>query len=260
MAAKLQLPDVTLLSVTAVDIEETHAALLHCAGCADFAAVKMLSSVPPAITDPGVEYIRIPPIDLRGYSRFILESLSPYVQTGFCLIVQSDGFIVDAAHWRDEFLDYDYVGAPWPRYVVPPRGSGRLLVRLSKNFVGNGGFSLRSKRLLEVASRIRFDELEFPVAPEDLLICHHLYDEIRAAGIRFAPPEIAARFSIESPARLFGQSIDSVFGFHGRYWRDACRAKCHMPPRTGAPRKSLQDYPQLSLLNAILPPIGRLKS
>jgi hypothetical protein len=53
---------------------------------------------------------------------------------------------------------------------------------------------------------------------EDLVICHFLYEEMRAQGIRFAPPELAAQFSIESPESLYGQHIDAVFGFHGKHW------------------------------------------
>ena len=36
-------------------------------------------------------------------------------------------------------------------------------------------------------------------------------------GIRFAPPKLAAQFSIESLDNLYGQDINSVFGFHGKH-------------------------------------------
>lgn len=219
MPARLSLPTVTLLTVTAVDLDQAQAALLHCARCADFGAVKMLCPIRPAAADPGVEYVRIPPIDLEGYNRFVLESLGAYVGTPHCLIVQSDGFILNPARWDAQFLDYDYIGAPWPEYVEVVGGE-RLW--LDRNSVGNGGFSLRSRKLLEVTSRLRFDELEFPHSSEDLLICHYLYEEMLSAGIRFAPPELAALFSIESPG-IYGQSPASVFGFHGRHWLDAWR-------------------------------------
>ena len=221
VTAKIQLPKVTLATVTSVNFEETHAALLHCAGCIEFGAVRMLCSTLPRKTDPRVKYIRIPPIDFLGYSRFIIEELNSHVQTDHCLLIQSDGFVLDAALWRNEFLEYDYIGAPWPEYVGLAFG-GRM--RLDKNSVGNGGFSLRSKKLLEVTSRIRFDRLSFPLRSEDLVICHYLYNEMRAAGIRYAPPELAAVFSIESPG-IYGQSLDSVFGFHGKHWLERGRAK-----------------------------------
>jgi hypothetical protein len=220
MTARLRLPTVTLLTVTAVDLDQAHAVLLHCASCADFGAVKMLAPMRPTRPDARVEYIDIPDIDLYGYNRFMVESLGAHVRTGHCLVVQSDGFILNPALWDDRFLDYDYVGAPWPEYVDVVGGE-RL--RLDRNPVGNGGFSLRSQRLLELTSRLRFDELAFAHSSEDLVICHYLYEEMRAAGIRFAPPELAARFSIESPG-IYGQSPDRVFGFHGRHWLEAWRA------------------------------------
>jgi hypothetical protein len=217
MSTKLRLPDVTLLSVTSVNVDQTSAVLLHCAEGIEFGAVKMLCSALPTVSDPRVQYIRIPPIDFLGYSRLMIEALNEYVQTRHCLVVQSDGFVLDPARWHQEFFEYDYIGAPWPEYVAIS-GPGNRRLRLDKNPVGNGGFSLRSKKLLEVTSRLRFDRVDFPLKSEDLLICHYLYDDMRAAGIRFASPEIAALFSIESPGGLYGQSLDTVFGFHGKHW------------------------------------------
>ena len=226
--AKVRLPSVTLVTVTSVNIDETHDALLHCAECVKFGAVKMVCSALPAKTDRRVEYIRMPPIDFLGYSRFIIEALNAHIETSHCLLIQSDGFILDAARWRDRFLEYDYIGAPWPEYVGLTLG-GRM--RLDKNPVGNGGFSLRSKKLLEVTSSIRFDRLNFPLTSEDLVICHYLYDDMRAAGIRFAPPELAAVFSIESPG-IYGQSLDTVFGFHGKVWLEKARARARLLPKS----------------------------
>ena len=39
-------------------------------------------------------------------------------------------------------------------------------------------------------------------------------------GIRFAPPKIAAQFSMENENHLFGLDVISVFGFHGKHFRD----------------------------------------
>jgi hypothetical protein len=222
MHGKLKLTDVTLFTATSVEIEATHAALVHSMQGIAFGAVKMLSPTPPTTLDPRVEYHRTPAIDLFGYSRLILEGLNGHIQTDHCLIVQADGFVIDPARWEDEFLAYDYIGAPWPE-SVPTRGTLRF--QFGKNRVGNGGFSLRSKKLLETTARLRFDDLDFPLKSEDVLICHYLYDDMQAAGIRFAPPELAARFSIESPEGLYGQSFDTVFGFHGKNWLERHRAR-----------------------------------
>ena len=220
-----RLPGVTLLTATSVDIDPTHAAILRCVDQIKFGAVKMLSAAPPTKPDPRVQYVDIPPLDFIGYSRFIVEQLDAHIETDHCLIVQADGFILDAARWRPEFLEYDYIGAPWPEYIAFD-GGGIGLLRLDRNRVGNGGFSLRSKRLLKATSRLQFDGLDYPIKSEDILICHYLYDEMCAIGIRFAPPEIAALFAIESTRRLYGQSFHAVFGFHGKHWLDrAVRAQ-----------------------------------
>src|ERR1700722_12124880 len=62
-----------------------------------------------------------------------LWSLCAAAKTSHCLTIQYDGFVLDSDMWRAEFLDYDYIGAPWPH-----RGYA----------VGNGGFSLRSVEMM----------------------------------------------------------------------------------------------------------------
>ena len=39
-------------------------------------------------------------------------------------------------------------------------------------------------------------------------------------GICFAEPRLAAQFSIENVNHLYGQSVNTVFGFHGKHLRD----------------------------------------
>ncbi len=214
MSTRLHLPSVTLVAVSSLHIEQTNAALLHSAKHIDFAAVKFLCSRMPSMLDQRVEYLPIPQIDNLGYQRFMIKDLHAYVHTRHCLVIQYDGFVLDPARWRDEFLAYDYIGAPWPEVVLMK--PARVPIRL-RNPVGNGGFSMRSKKLLDVTSRLPFDQLDLPKA-EDVLICHFLYDEMCAAGITFAPRRLAARFAIETKLGRFGQSLDTVFGFHGKHW------------------------------------------
>jgi hypothetical protein len=196
MQPKLKLPSVTLITVTSVDIDNTNAALLHCCQSAEFGAVKMLCSQPPRFRSPQVQYLRIPPIDVLGYSRFIIQDLNNFVETEHCLIVQADGFV---------------------RLTGPG-----LYFRFGKNRVGNGGFSLRSKKLLEATARLRFDELDLPMKSEDIVICHYCFDDLRSVGIRFAPSTLAARFSLETEG-VHDVTLNSVFGFHGKHWLPAVR-------------------------------------
>ena len=56
---------------------------------------------------------------------------------------------------------------------------------------------------------------------EDVIICHYLYKEMIDKGIRFAPPKLAAQFALEDDINhLYGQDVNSVFGFHAKHMRD----------------------------------------
>jgi hypothetical protein len=142
----------------------------------------------------GVETVAIAPISSAGqYSRFMIKELDRYVDTGFALIVQYDGFVLNGACWSEQFLEYDYVGAPWA-------GADGMTV-------GNGGFSLRSKKLLRASQDPQIEQLH----PEDIALCRTYRPLLEGRhGVRFAPAEVARRFSFESlPA------AEPTFGFHG---------------------------------------------
>jgi hypothetical protein len=47
--------------------------------------------------------------------------------------------------------------------------------------------------------------------PDDVFICQHSAEQMRQKGMRYAPPEVAARFSIEHPVP---ESVQKPFGFH----------------------------------------------
>ena len=149
-----------------------------------------------------IEIIEIPDIKgIRGpnsYSHFCVKELGKYITTDFCLVVQHDGFILNPEMWTDEFLKYDYIGAAWPDgYYV--------------NRVGNGGFSLRSKKFLDACIDIFKDE--DIMDNEDLLICVLRYEDFIKRGIKYAPVNLAVKFSIEDLI----PEITSMhtFGFHG---------------------------------------------
>ena len=132
----------------------------------------------------------------------MLRGLAAHVATSHVLIVQWDGWVTHPAAWSAEFLEYDYAGAPWGRY---PDGMD----------VGNGGFSLRSRRLLHALQDERFALV--PGVPEDELIGRVWRPALeRDHAIRFAPSEVAGRFAYERTAPR-----GETFGFHGLFnvWR-----------------------------------------
>ena len=150
-----------------------------------------------AMTVPGVRVAPVPRIESEeGYSEFVLKTLVHAVDAEYVLIMQWDGFVIDAARWSDQFLLYDYVGARWPQHR-------------DGYTVGNGGFSLRSRKLLQALQ----DPVLRALHPEDAAICRSYRDYLeRRYGISFAPEEIADAFSFELDV-----SNTSTFGFHGMF-------------------------------------------
>ena len=192
----LHLKTCTAVAVTSVCRELTAHAARRCLASCDFADLFVLTDQPMDVPWRPIEPLR----GVGDYNRFIQRSLIEHVRTEHVLIFQWDGFVLDPGAWTDEFLAYDYIGAPWPEATSPP---GR--------HVGNGGFSLRSRLLLEALldPALDFD----PSRPEDKVICRELRPQLEERhGIRFAPVELAARFSFEH-LRTGAPS----FGFHGDF-------------------------------------------
>jgi len=214
----LKLSNVTLVAVSSVDIESTYLALEISSHEIEFGAIKFLTSELVETKNPKIQVTNIRRLDIDGYSSFILEELHQYIDTPFCLVIQADGFVLNAKQWNPDFLKYDYIGAPWPSEVVLLPSN--YIIHLNKNCVGNGGFSLRSKKLLELTSKIKCNELDFPSKSEDFIICYFLYEEMIKAGIRFPKPQIAASFSVESSNAAYGYTPNTSFGFHGKVLRD----------------------------------------
>jgi len=162
-----------------------------------------------------IECVAIPKLDYLGYSRFCVERLAQHVQTDHCLCMQLDGFAINPERWEDAFLELDYVGAPWT--------SKRGRTFPTPYVVGNGGFSLRSQRFLRVAAEQRwhadFSGLALPRkhwGNEDYFLCVLRRAALEAAGVRFAPPEVAMRFALQSGDVCSpGHDLEHVFGFHG---------------------------------------------
>ena len=218
MKKKLKLPDVTLLAATSSEMDAAQISMRISLHNIEFGASKLLCSAAPEKKYPDIEYISIPPLNsVDDYNKIIFQDLHKYFETSHCLIVQADSFVVNSDLWDDEFLKFDYIGGPWPNKIqINPN----LILHLEKNPVGNGGFSLRSRKLAETTAKINFKSLNFPMKAEDVVICYYLYKEMVDSGIRFAPPKLAAQFSMENVDHLYGQDADSVFGFHGKHLRD----------------------------------------
>lgn len=132
---------------------------------------------------------------IQEYSKFLIKDLNSEINSEFCLIIQKDGFPINLAAWTDEYLKYDYIGAPWYTQPWP-----------LDETVGNGGFSLRSKRYLEESSKLDYSGID----PEDVFLCRKMSKHLRSVGVKFAPHELAYKFSVED------LPYKGQFGFHGK--------------------------------------------
>ncbi len=224
MKNKIKLPTVTLFAASSVEIDHAQDSLKISSYEIEFASIKFLTSKKPKINFPEIEYIEIPEIDINGYNKIMINDLHKYFDTSHCLIVQSDSFVVNPNEWTNEFLKYDYIGAPWTKTINPKKN---LQIDLKKNRVGNGGFSLRSKKLAVATKDINLSELNLPLITEDVVMCHYLYEDLIKKGISFAPIELASKFSIEhvETNKEFGIGPGNVFGFHGKHLRKFFKEK-----------------------------------
>lgn len=199
--------NVTLVAVEGVDASLALKALKISKQNLNFAKVKLLSPEKPAEDLHNIEWVQIPPMDYIEYNRFILFKLSNYIDTQFALTIQTDGFVTNPQSWSPDFLQYDYIGAAWlPERVKYSQWVTEEAKATNTNYVGNGGFSLRSKQLLEATKNAPFE----CNGPEDAYICLNHYQYFADQGLKFAPIEVAHAFSKEQYTWL-----KDTFGFHG---------------------------------------------
>lgn len=192
MKKKLDLSRVSLVCVETRHFDLAYFALEKCLALAHFKEALLLSAS-PAPEKMGVKNLIIPPIgSTQEYSEFILRHLGEYFDGEFVLLIQWDSFILNSEIWSDDFLECDYIGAPWPHLPMS---------------VGNGGFSLRSRRLVNALAKMNLTRLH----PEDQCISEVYRGELETEhGIVFATPEMASKFAFELAIPEY-----ATFGFHG---------------------------------------------
>lgn len=162
-----------------------------------FADAVFLSDTADRYQLPGCRMVKIPRIASRAeYSRFVIKELGRHFRTSHLLVIQWDGYVINGKAWQEAFLEYDYIGAPWGFHTDQHR-------------VGNGGFSLRSRRLFDALQDRDIVELD----PEDDAIGRRYRPLLEGRhGIRFPSEDLARAFSFESM-----MPNGPPFGFHGLF-------------------------------------------
>lgn len=206
MKKKLKLKDITLCAVACTEIPGTLNALKKSMRGIEYGRVLFITHENIDTKNSNIEVVKIEKLDYKGYNNFMLYRLKDYIDTDFVLIVQYDGYVLHPQKWTDKFLDYDYIGAPWPK--------NRHFTKEGRNIrVGNGGFSLRSKKLLHILSDLNLPLSDFGTGffHEDGIICSGYREILEKNSIKFAPIDIASAFSRERWCR---DSHIFPFGFH----------------------------------------------
>jgi len=188
----LELPDVTLISIATVCHDLTTMAIKECVSKVNFGDVRVYSDKD---IWPGTYQIE-PFSDLTKAGQFTVYELPYKITTSHALFIHYDSWVLDTGMWDNDFLKYDYIGAPW--WYTDGLN------------VGNSGFCIRSVALMK---HIAENPDMFPmVMPEDGYLCRQY--RTKMPQFIWATQEAAERFSFERVRK----AIDSRhFGFHGLF-------------------------------------------
>lgn len=201
---KLKLPTVTLLCVDCLNVTRAINVIEHCKSLCEFGDIKLLTSLPTDYEHA----VQIPPLNsLIAYSVFMLTDSYKYFETSHVLVVQRDGWILNTDAWNDDWLNYDYLGPLFVQY----------------DHVGNGGFSLRSKSIMQAAANTlpvwdwtnnEAERIHYNIIGmyED----GHLSFTMKQYGFNYPTPEVACVFAQGgNPNPIYYR--EKPFGFHGAY-------------------------------------------
>ena len=122
------------------------------------------------------------------------KTMSTYTK---CLVIQDDGIILRPG--VEEFLKYDYVGAPW----IDGPGNEYLKSHVNTNLVGNGGLSLRSIQAMIDITTTYQDEKHWTFyhnlvkIPEDVYFVKCMCSPVNKGKYILPTTQQASAFSME---------------------------------------------------------------
>jgi hypothetical protein len=142
-------------------------------------------------------------LTLKDYSQILVsKEFYLHIPTEVFLIFQTDSMI--STDYKDliyEYINYDYVGAPWP-----------------DKDVGNGGLSLRRKtKMLEVLEKCKYDgsvneDIYFSLLGQDIHINKPCYEHARRFSVETLYNDIS--FGVHKPwAHLHPDDLQNKIQF-----------------------------------------------
>lgn len=221
--AMLSLPSVTLLAIACDDPGPVLVSLDYTMQRVKFGRAVLLTNTTKYSPDfmepriPGLEVINLNESDKKvsvnrhktialDYEIDAIRKPVEFSQLGHVMCMEWDASVLNPGAWEKEFLDYDYIGAPWVNHNDPGWPTCN-----ETNNVGNGGFCLMSALFCEKA----FQAYEIFTGDEgmyvhDSWLCRTMRPWMMDKGVKYAPADLAARFSCENRIYL------GEFGFHGK--------------------------------------------
>jgi hypothetical protein len=130
--------------------------------------------------------------------------------------------MLNSQNWRDDWFKYDYIGGLTHAGLSNAQFYRNYSWKLTQNplVVQNGGFSLRSRKLLEAPTK--FGIVKHPqigeLANEDVQLCCFMRPALESVGVRFASNEDAKLFSFEHLDVDVHANVNlhNVFGHHAK--------------------------------------------
>lgn len=187
MTDKLNLPEVTLLCVETQMHALAQRTLTDMAAKIDFAEIVIHTDKPELIPVASARYVTVPNWPEKIMCGSYCYSKAPAsVNTSHMLFTEWDGAVRDTAKWNPAWLTYDYIGAPWPG-----RKGGQWEPRQGYT-VGNGGFTLWSKKLMTCIA-----DSGIPCATDIHIAIDYRDALVRLCDAKWAPESVAYQFAFE---------------------------------------------------------------
>ena len=177
---KLHLPDITLVMIETQSPELARLAMEDSMRDVEFGDTIAFTDQPIAVA--GTRWVKVPKWpSVAECTQFMWYQLPNYIKTKWAILIQWDSWIVNADCWTDEFLQYDYVGAPW---------------WYDDNLNVGNGCGLRSLALMRF---LQTNKERFPLSTyqEDHLIGRVYRPTLEQNGFKWPSEVLASRFSLE---------------------------------------------------------------
>lgn len=183
----------------------------------------LISLARPMRLPSSIEWRQCQPVDYLQYSVFMMHILQSYIETDYALVVQDDGWVLNGENFKEDYYNYDYVGAPSHCGKV----GDRFYLKFTWNefsertVVQNGGFSLRSRKFMQAPNKHGIAHMfanEIHNWNEDAQMTALLRPTLENLGCKFAPEEVARDFAIEYVGPGFHDDFDltRLVGHHAQ--------------------------------------------